>query len=95
MKNAFGIITVQRKIGREKPAVVAYKEEKLIIINLDHDIIKNIHNLRPIQKNIALLPLLARGHFHILESFRDIIGYEEYVDNMVSTILSKNAKTVE
>ena len=89
LKSAYGINIVERKIGREKPAVVTYKEEKLIIINLDHDIIKNIHNLRPIQKSIALLPLLARGHFHILEYFRDIIGYEEYVDNMVSTIFSK------
>jgi len=91
LKNAYGIITVQRKIGRDKPAIVTYKEEKLIIINLDHDIIKSIHNLRPIQKNIALCPLLARGHFHILEYYRDIIGYEEYVDNMVSTIFLKLA----
>ena len=91
LKNAYGIITVQRKIGRDKPAIVTYKEEKLIIINLDHDIIKSIHNLRPIQKNIALCPLLARGHFHILEYYGDIIGYEEYVDNMVSTIFLKLA----
>jgi len=89
LKSGYGINLVERKIGKEKPAVVTFKEEKLIIINLDHDIIKNIHNLRPIQKNIALLPLLARGHFHILEFFRDITGYEEYVDNMVSTIFSR------
>ena len=70
-------------------AIVTSKEEKLIIINLDHDIIKNIHNLKPSQKNIALCPLIARGHFHILEPFRDVTGYEEYVDNMVSAVLSK------
>ena len=91
LKSAYGINYITRKIGRDKPAIDTYKEEKLIIINLDHDLIKNIHNLRPIQKNIALCFLLARGHFHILEYFRDIIGYEEYVDNMVSTIFSKLA----
>jgi len=33
----------------------------------------------------------ARGHFHILESFRNILGYEEYVDSMVATLFSKMA----
>ena len=89
LKSAYGINYITRKVGRDKPAIVPYKEEKLIIINLDHDLIKNIHKLRPIQKSIALCNLLARGHFHILEPFRNIVGYEEYVDNMVSTVLSK------
>jgi len=89
LKSAYGINYITRKVGRDKSVIVSYKEEKLIIINLDHDLIKNIHKLRPLQKSIALCNLLARGHFHILEPFRNIVGYEEYVDNMVSTILSK------
>lgn len=93
LKSAYGINYVTKKIGKDKPAVVAYKEEKLIIINLDHDLIKNIHNLRPNQKNIALGFLIARGHFHILESFRIIFEYEEYIDSMVATLFSKMALT--
>ena len=89
LKSAYGINYVLRKIGRDRPAIVTFKEEKLIIINLDHDLIKNLHGLRPLQKNMILCTLLARGHFHILESFRNIVGYEEYVDNMVSTAISK------
>jgi len=89
LKSAYGINYVTKRIGKDKPAVVAYKEEKLIIVNLDSDLIKNIHNLRPNQKNIALGFLIARGHFHILESFRNILGYEEYVDSMVATLFSK------
>ena len=94
LKSAYGISYINRKIGRDRPAIVTSKEEKLIIINLDHDIIKNIHNLKPSQKNIALCPLIARGHFHILEPFRDVTGYEEYVDNMVSAVLSKMTSEV-
>ncbi len=89
LKSAYGINYVLRKIGRDRPAIVTFKEEKLIIINLDHDLIKNLHGLRPLQKNMILCTLLARGHFHILESFRNIVSYEEYVDNMVSTAISK------
>ena len=89
LKSAYGINYVLSKVGRDKPAIVTFKEEKLIIINLDHDLIKNLHGLRPIQKNMILCTLLARGHFHILETFRNIVSYEEYVDNMVSTAISK------
>jgi len=89
LKSAYGINYVTRKMGTDKPAVIAYKEEKLIIINLDHDLLKNIQNLRPNQKNIVLGFLIARGHFHILETFRNIFGYEEYVDSMVATLFSK------
>jgi len=95
LKSAYGINYVSRKIGKDKPAIVAYREEKLIIINLDHDLIKNIHNFRPNQKNIALGFLIARGHFHILEPFRNIVGYEEYVDNMVATLFGKMNAVVE
>ena len=89
LKSAYGIYYVIRKAGKDKPAVIPYKEEKTIIINLDHDLVRNIHELRPIQKNIALGFLIARGHYHILESFRDIVGYEEYVDSMMATLFSK------
>jgi len=89
LKSAFGIIYVIRKAGRDKPAVIPYKEEKTIIINRDHDLVRNIHGLRQNQKNIALGFLIARGHYHILESFRSLIGYEEYVDSMVATLFSK------
>jgi len=89
LKSAYGIYYIIEKIGRDRPAIVTSKEDKLIIINLDHDLVRNIHNLKPIQKNIALCNLLARGHFHILEPFRNITGYEEYVDSMVSTIFTK------
>jgi hypothetical protein len=89
LKSAYGINYVLRQVGRDKPAIVTFKEEKLIIINTDHDLIKNLHGLRPLQKNMILCTLLDRGHFHILESFRNIVSYEEYVDNMVSTAISK------
>ncbi|KPU81336.1 hypothetical protein JI55_01570 [Nitrosopumilus sp. PRT-SC01] len=89
LKSAYGINYVSRKIGKDRPAVVTYKEEKLIIINLDHDLIKNIHTLRPNQKNIALGFLIARGHFHILEPFLNVSGYDEYVDDMVATVFGK------
>jgi len=42
-----------------------------------------------IQKFIALTFLIARGHFHILESFVNVIGYEEYIDNMTATVFAK------
>jgi len=89
LKSAFGIIYVIRKAGKDKPAVIPYKEEKTIIINRDHDLVRNIHELRQNQKNIALGFLIARGHYHILESFRNLIGYEEYIDSMVATLFSK------
>ena len=89
LKSAFGIIYVIRKAGKDKPAVIPYREEKTIIINRDHDLVRNIHGLRQNQKNIALGFLIARGHYHILESFRSLVGYEEYVDSMVATLFSK------
>ena len=89
LKSAFGINYVIRKEGRDKPAIIAYREEKIIIINRDHDLIKNILNLRPIQRNVALGFLLARGHFHILETFKNLLGYDEYIDSMVTTLLTK------
>jgi len=89
LKSAYGINYVIRKEGKDKPAVITYKEEKIIIINQDHELIKNILNLRPIQKNIALGFLIARGHFHILEIFRNVHSYDEYIDSMVSTLFTK------
>ncbi|MCH7647967.1 MAG: ATP-binding protein [Thaumarchaeota archaeon] len=89
LKSAYGIIYVTRKAGKDRPAIIAYREEKLIIINLDHDLVKNLNKLRPIQRNIALGQLIARGHFRILESFVDLNQYEEYVDEMVSTLFAK------
>lgn len=89
LKSSYGITYVTRKAGKDKPAIISYREEKLIIINLDHHLVKNLNKLRPIQRNIALGQLIARGHFHILESFVDLNRYEEYVDEMVSTLFSK------
>jgi len=89
LKSAYGISYVTRKAGKDKPSIIAYREEKLIIINLDHDLIKNLNKLRPIQRNIALGFLIARGHFHILEPYVDLPRYEEFVDNMVATLFSK------
>lgn len=89
LKSAFGIIYVIRKAGKDKPAVIPYREEKTIIINRDHDLVRNIHELRQNQKNIALGFLIARGHYHILESFRSLVGYEEYVDSMVASLFLK------
>ena len=89
LKSAYGINYITRKAGKDKPAIISYREEKLIIINLDHDLIKNINKLRPIERNIALGFLIARGHFHILEMYIDLPRYEEFVDNMVATLFSK------
>lgn len=89
LKSAFGINYVIRKEGKDKPAVITFREEKTIIINRDHDLIKNILKLRPNQRNIALGFLIGRGHFHILEMFRNVTGYDEYVDSMVSTLYAK------
>ena len=92
LRSAFGISFVTRKAGKENPAIISYREEKLIIINLDNELVKNLNKLRPIQRNIALGQLLARGHFHILEKYVDLPRYEEYVDNMTSTLFSKIMK---
>jgi len=89
LKSAYGIIYVTRKAGKDKPAIISYREEKLIIINLDHDLVKNLNELRPLQRNIAIGFLLAKGHFHILETFVDLPRYEDFVDEMVATLLSK------
>ena len=89
LKSAFGIYYVIRKAGKDNPAVITDKPEKTIIINLDHDLVKNINKSRPLQRNIALGFLISRGHFHILESYVDLRRYEEYVDNMVATLFSK------
>jgi hypothetical protein len=89
LRTAFGINFFMSKVGRDKPAVVTFKEEKTVIFNMDHDLLKNLHGLRPLQKNMIMCTLFARGHFHVLEAFRDIRGYEEYVDDMVSVAISK------
>ena len=89
LKSGYGIYYVIRREGKDKPAVITFREEKIIIINQDHDLIRNIMNLNPNQRVISLGFLLARGHFNILETFRNIAGYDEYVDSMVSTLLGK------
>jgi len=89
LKSAHGILYVTRKEGKDKPAIIAYREEKLIIINSDNHLIKNLNKMRPIQRNIGLGQLLIRGHFHILEEYVDLPRYEEYVDNMTSILFSK------
>ena len=89
LKSAYGTYYVARKAGKDRPAIIPYREEKLIIINLDNQLIKNLNQLRPIQRSIALGPLLARGNFHILETFVGLPRYEEFVDNIVSTLFSK------
>ncbi|MDH3203141.1 MAG: ATP-binding protein [Nitrosopumilus sp.] len=89
LRSAYGIIYDFEKLGKDKPAIVAYKEEKLIIINLDHDKVKNLNKMRPIQRNIGLGQLISRGHFHILESFVNLNMYEEYLDEMDSALFTK------
>ncbi len=89
LKSAHGVLYVTRKEGKDKPAIIAYREEKLIIINSDNHLIKNLNKLRPLQRNIGLGQLLIRGHFHILEEYVDLPRYEEYVDNMTSILFSK------
>jgi len=63
--------------------------KKLIVINRDHELIKNIDKLRSLQNSIALVFLIARGLSHILETFETIASYDTYSDDMVSTVLSK------
>ena len=92
MRSAFGILIVNRKVGKENPAIISYREEKLIIVNLDNELVKNLNKLRPIQRFIALGQLLVRGHFHILEKYVDLSQYEEYIDNMTSILFSKIIK---
>jgi len=89
LKSAFGINYVFRKEGKLKPAIISYKDEKLIVINRDHDLIRNINKLRPSQRFMALGFLIARGHFYILQTFKAVSYYDEYVDNMVSMLLVK------
>ena len=89
IKSAYGINYIIKKYGVAKPAVVAFKEEKLIIINLDHDLVKNIKSLKPQSQAITLAPLISRGIWHILENWRDLSSYEEYVDDMTSNLFSK------
>ena len=89
LKSAFGIYYVFRKEGKLKPAVIPFKDEKLIVINRDHELIKNVDKRRPLEKSIALVFLIARGLSHILETFETIASYDTYSDDMVSTVLSK------
>ena len=89
LKSAFGINYIFRKEGKIKPAVIPYKDEKLIVINCDHDLIRGINNLRPSQRSMALGFLIAIGHFHILEKFKTLANYDEYINNMVSMLLTK------
>ena len=89
IKSAYGINYIIKKYGVAKPAVVAFKEEKLIIINLDHDLVKNIRSLKPSMQVISLAPLVSRGIWHILENYTDLNGYEEYIDDMTSNLFLK------
>ena len=89
IKSAYGINYIIKKYGADKRAVVAFKEEKLIIINLDHDLVKNIRSLKPSMQIISLAPLVSRGIWHILENYTDLNGYEEYVDDMTSNVFLK------
>jgi len=89
LKSAFGINYIFRKEGNLKPAVIPYKDEKLIVINRDHDLIRNINKLKPSQRFMALGFLIARGHFYILQTFKTLANYDEYIDNMVSMVLTK------
>ena len=89
LKSAFGINYVFRKEGKLKPAVIPFKDEKLIVINLDNDLIQNINKLRQSQRFMAFGFLIARGHFHILQTFMTLTNYDEYIDNMVTMLLVK------
>ena len=89
IKSAYGINYIIKKHGADKPAVIAYKEEKYIIINLDHDLVKNIRSLKPSMQVISLAPLVSRGIWHILENWRDLLSYEGYIDDMTSSLFLK------
>ena len=89
IKSAYGINWKIHKCGAGKPAVVTYKEEKLIIINQDNDLVKNIQGMKPALKAVALVPLLSRGIWRILENYTDLNGYEAYIDDMTSNLFSK------
>ena len=89
IKSAYGINWKIHKCGADKPAVVTYKEEKLIIINQDNDLVKNIQGMKPALKAVTLVPLLSRGIWRILENYTDLNGYEAYIDDMTSNLFSK------
>ncbi len=89
IKSAYGVNYVMRKAGSEKPAVIPYKDEKLIIINRDHLMIKTINKMKPLLRQTCLIPLLSRGLWHILHDYTDLKRYEETIDDMSTDILTK------
>ena len=89
LKNAFGINIRIEKRGRDQPAIIPFRDEKLIVINQDHDLIKNINKLPPAQRVLPMVNLMVRGQFQLLEKFVDLSGYDCYVDDMVAMYISK------
>jgi len=89
IKSAYGINYIIKKYGADKPPVVAFKEEKLIIINQDNDLVKNIRNMKPAMQAVSLAPLISRGVWYILENWRDLSIYEAYTDEMTSSLFLK------
>jgi len=87
LKSAFGINVIFEPRGKDQPAVIPYKDEKLIVINTDNDLIKIINQLKSAQKFISFVFLFGRAHFHVLEKFVKVKEYEMYVDDMVSMVL--------
>ncbi len=87
LKSAFGINVIFEPRGKDQPAVIPYRDEKLIVINTDNDLIKTINQLKSAQKFISFVFLFGRAHFHVLEKFVRVKEYEMYVDNMVSMVL--------
>ena len=65
------------------------KDEKLIIINRDHLMIKTINKIKPLLRQTCLIPLLSRGLWHILHDYTDLKRYEETIDDMSTDILTK------
>ena len=49
-------------------------------------LVKNIRSMKPSMQVISLAPLVSRGIWHILESYTDLNGYEEYIDDMTSNL---------
>ena len=89
IKSAYGINYVIKKYGADRPPMVAFKEEKLIIINQDNDLVKNIRSMKPAMQAVSLAPLISRGVWYILENWRDLSIYEAYTDEMTSSLFLK------
>ena len=91
LRTDYGINYLIDHAGTDKPPVNSYREDKYIIINLDHDLVKTSMTLNRNQRLVALAPLITRGVFHILEATADLNRYESFADNFLTKQYSKIA----